>query len=93
LIVLESKRIEQKYCILNALKDSDLCIEDIEMYTNLNRLDIVPIVQDLVHYHDIEENGTEIYYYTNRKRKIYSITSKGAKKLNYLEKKYSLKQS
>ena len=88
-----SKRIERKYCILNALKDSNLCIEDIEMYTNLNRLDIVPVVQDLMHWHDIKENGTEIFYYTKRKRKTYSITDKGLEKLHYLEKKYNLKRS
>ena len=75
---------------MDALKESDLSIEDIEMYSNLNRLDIVPIIQDLIHYHDIEENGFETSNYTNRNRKIYSITDKGIEKLNYFKKKYEI---
>jgi len=87
---LISKRKINKYKILNTLKDAELCIEDIEMYSALNRLDIVPLVQDFLRWGDVKVSGQE-QYFTKRTRKIYSITDKGLSKLAYIKTKYGFK--
>jgi len=78
----------KKYVILNTLNDADLCIEDIEMYSSLDRLDIVPLIQDFLRWGDITLLEQERRYDRGRSKKIYSITDKGVSKLNYIKTKY-----
>jgi predicted transcriptional regulator len=83
-----SKRAENKFKILTTLKNTELCIEDIEMYSNLKRLDIIPVLTALLHWDEVEVKGEETYYLTKKKRKIYTTTEKGEKKLLYLKERY-----
>lgn len=79
-----SKRTFNKIKILGILKNNELGIDDMEMYCKLHRLDIVPILVDLVRWHDVVLIRDEIDYNTHRLKKIYTITEKGKKKLRYL---------
>ena len=91
MITLISKRKKKKYTILNTLRDTSLCIEDIEMYTKLDRLDIVPLIQDFLRWGDIDTSGKERYITTGKNRKLYTTTKKGEQKLKYFKTKYGFK--
>ena len=83
-----SNRLRKKYKILKTLKNTELSIEDIKMYTNLNRLEIVPIIQDLLRYKDIKNIGKKPNYYTKEKSNIYTLKEKGREKIKYFKEKY-----
>ena len=83
-----STRKENKYKILTTLKNTELCIEDIEMYSNLNRLNIVPILTALLQWGEVKIVGEETNQLTKRKRKLYTTTDKGERKIQYLKEKY-----
>ena len=61
------------------------------MYTGLDRLEIVPLIQDLLRYKDIKNIGEKIHYYTRKKRKIYTLKKKGQEKLKYFKQKYKFR--
>lgn len=70
------------------MKNSELSISDVEMYSGLSRLNIVPIIIDLVRWNDVQITSRELDYDTRRPKKIYTITEKGEKKLKILEQRY-----
>lgn len=72
------------------MNNSELSIEDIKMYTNLDRLEIVPLIQDLLRYKDIKYIGKKYNYYTQEKSNMYTLRKKGLNKLKYFKKKYFL---
>lgn len=80
--------MENKFKILSTLKNVELCIEDVSMYSGLYRLDIVPVLTDLLRWNELSLVEEEINYLTNKKRKIYTTTEKGERKLQYLKEKY-----
>ena len=83
-----SVRTENKFKILNTLKNSELCIEDISMYTDLDRLDIVPVLADLLRWNEVKTVDSVVHYLTKKKRKIYTTTEKGERKIQYLKERY-----
>jgi hypothetical protein len=83
-----SKWTHNKYRILTTLQNAELCVEDLEVYSNLKHLDLVPVFTALRHWGDIKAIGEEINARTNRKRKIFTITEKGERKLRYLRERY-----
>ena len=83
-----SIRMENKYKLLATLKNAELCVEDLEMYSNLNHLDIVPVLTTLLHWGEVKIVGNEINELTKRKRKIYSTSEKGERKILYLKERY-----
>jgi hypothetical protein len=83
-----SMRREKKYKVLTTLKNAELCVEDLEMYSNLDRLDIVPVLTALLHWGEVEVAGEETNQLTGRKRKLYTTTERGERKIQYLKEKY-----
>ena len=83
-----SKRVENKYKILTTLKNAELCIEDLEMYSNLDHLDIVPVLTALLSWDEVKIVAKETNPLTKRKRKIYTTTEKGERKIRYLKERY-----
>jgi len=83
-----SIRTENKYKLLTTLKNSELCVEDLEMYSHLDRLDIVPVLTTLRHWKEVKIVGEETNQLTKRKRKLYTTTGKGERKIQYLKERY-----
>jgi predicted transcriptional regulator len=48
-----AKRSENKYKILQTLKSAELTISDIQFYSGLKRLEIVPVLQDLLRWNEV----------------------------------------
>ena len=83
-----SKRMENKYKVLVSLKNAELCIEDVCMYSNLEHLKVIPVMSDLRRWGEVKKVGEEINYLSKRKRKTYTTTDKGERKIQYLKEKY-----
>ena len=58
------------------------------MYSNMGRLSIIPVLTALHHWGEVEIVGEETNQLTKRKRKLYTTTEKGKRKLQYLKEKY-----
>lgn len=83
-----SQRLRNKHKLLKTLQDAHLTIQDIQYYTALDRLTIVPLLHDFLRWNEVVCTGAELNPRTKRKRKQYRLSEKGERKLTFLETKY-----
>jgi DNA-binding PadR family transcriptional regulator len=83
-----SIRMENKFKVLITLKNAELCIEDVCMYSDLDHLRVIPVLSDLCRWGEVKNIGEEINSYTKKKRKTYATTEKGERKIQYLKERY-----
>jgi DNA-binding PadR family transcriptional regulator len=81
--------MENKYKILTTLKNAELCIEDVCMYSGLDHLRVIPVLSDLRRWGEVKNIGEEMNYLTKKKRNLYTTTEKGERKIEFLRERYS----